>query len=196
MLVVRWGSKLRQMGFRYWIVFDNHGGFTHQMALAEASRRLLKRGFCLVVPFLSIMLEMLEGVADIDLPLDRMGGLGDFHAGTNETSIMLAVDSRSVSKEYRSLSGYVPVKKTLLGRFLMLLGKRDIARALDWIGDAENPFYLGDPSLADSKSGEIMLTYHVRRSKQLLDEALSGRYNPPRRFKGFIKLLLKIFPEW
>jgi creatinine amidohydrolase/Fe(II)-dependent formamide hydrolase-like protein len=196
-MLIGWGDKLSKIGFRHWFVFDNHGGPGHQLAMMEASKRLLKRrGFHLVVPFLTILRDVTEGTANIDLPPDQAGGPRDLHAGTNETSVMLAARPELVSRTYSSLPPYAPHRRRLLGSLLRLLGKGGIAEALEWISDPANPYYHGDPSKARKESGEVMLDYHVARSLELFRQALAGTYSPPDLYRGFMKILLKIFPEW
>lgn len=196
-LLETWGEKLKQMGFQYWIVFDNHGGFTHQLAFMEASEKLLKKDFYLIVPFLSIYQEMLQNKKEIGLPPGKNGNLDDLHAGTNETSLMLVVRPDLVSKDYRSLERYLPKTKSFTGNLVRkLLGREDIALVLDWIGDPNNPYYIGAPAEANKKNGEIMMEYHIKRSLELFEEALDKTYKPPKLFKGMVKFLLKIYPEW
>ncbi|MCK4778319.1 MAG: creatininase family protein, partial [Actinomycetia bacterium] len=55
-ILISWGEKLASDGFKYWMIFDNHGGFTHQLAQRAASIKLQKKhDFFLLIPFLQIM---------------------------------------------------------------------------------------------------------------------------------------------
>lgn len=160
-VVLEVGTQLAKMGFKYWIVFDNHGGPRHQLALAETSIELKKKfGFNLVVPFLHIFQEMLSDSPDIGIPAGMNGDASDLHAGTNETSLMLYVRTEMVKT--MNLPRYFPKKRTDLGNLLRLLKAESLAITIDWISDPSNPYYLGDPSLADPERGKRMIEYHVK----------------------------------
>lgn len=185
------GTQLAKMGFKYWIVFDNHGGPRHQLALAETSMKLKKEfGFNLVVPFLNIFQEMLSDSPDIGIPAGMNGDVNDLHAGTNETSLMLYTKPEMVKTT--NLPRYFPKKRTALGNFLRLLKTESLTVTIDWISDPSNPYYLGDPSLADPERGKKMIEYHVKRSIELFEAAKRGDYTPPKLFNPIVRLLLKL----
>lgn len=190
-VVLEVGTQLAKMGFKYWIVFDNHGGPRHQLALAETSIELKKKfGFNLVVPFLHIFQEMLSDSPDIGIPAGMNGDASDLHAGTNETSLMLYVRTEMVKT--MNLPRYFPKKRTALGNLLRLLKAESLAITIDWISDPSNPYYLGDPSLADPERGKKMVEYHVKRSIELFETAKRGNYSPPKLFNPIVRLLLRL----
>ncbi len=190
-VVLEVGTQLAKMGFKYWIVFDNHGGPRHQLALAETSIELKKKfGFNLVVPFLHIFQEMLSDSPDIGIPAGMNGDASDLHAGTNETSLMLYVRTEMVKT--MNLPRYFPKKRTALGNLLRLLKAESLAITIDWISDPSNPYYLGDPSLADPERGKRMIEYHVKRSIELFETAKRGNYSPPKLFNPIVRLLLRL----
>lgn len=190
-VVLEVGKQLAKMGFKYWIVFDNHGGPRHQLALAETSIELKKKfGFNLVVPFLHIFQEMLSDSPDIGIPAGMNGDASDLHAGTNETSLMLYVRTEMVKT--MNLPRYFPKKRTALGNLLRLLKAESLAITIDWISDPSNPYYLGDPSLADPERGKRMIEYHVKRSIELFETAKRGNYSPPKLFNPIVRLLLRL----
>jgi creatinine amidohydrolase/Fe(II)-dependent formamide hydrolase-like protein len=193
-----WGKKLSRMGFKYWVLIDNHGGYSHQLVIASAYKKLLKRErFYLVAPFIFIIRDMTEDCKETGLPEGRVGGLDDPHAGTNETSLMLAVNKRLVSKNYVSLGKYFPDRKTLFGRIVRtILREESMAISLDWINDPASPFYIGDPSIADRESGEVMIEFHVKRCVEVFNDAVRGEYRLPRLFNRMTSLILRAYPEW
>lgn len=189
-MIIEIGENLARMGFKYWIIFDNHGGPRHQLALADAVNYLKKKhNFSLIVPFLHIFQEMLQDSEQIGIPAGMNGDLNDLHAGTNETSIMLHVHPEMV-KNY-NLPKYFPLNKSHLGNFLRFLGSKELATTVDWIKDPKNPYYLGDPSKADSERGKKMIDYHVKRSVELFQDALDCRYRPPKLFNMIVRWLLR-----
>lgn len=190
-LVLEVGYSLAKMGFKYWIVFDNHGGPRHQLALAEVSTKLKKKfGFNLIVPFLHIFQEMLNDSPEIGIPAGMNGDVRDLHAGTNETSLMMYVRPEMVRT--KNLPRYFPTKRTVLGNLLRFLKTESLAVTVDWINDSENPYYLGDPSLSDAERGRKMVEYHVKRTLELFEVAKRGNYTPPKLFNRTVKLLLKL----
>lgn len=87
-MIIDMGKSLAKMGFKYWIIFDNHGGPRHQLALADAATYLKKKHqFSVIVPFLHIFQEMLKDSQEIGIPSGMNGDVNDLHAGTNETSL-------------------------------------------------------------------------------------------------------------
>jgi creatinine amidohydrolase len=195
-IVIGWGTKLKDMGFKHWIIFNGHGGADHMLALKEASIQLRKKGFNLVVPFLNIFNEMQKHHTNLNLPIGSDGDINDFHAGTNETSVMLAINKSKVSNEYKSLKKYFPKRKSGLGNFLRLFRENDMATVSDWTNDPESKYYIGNPSIANIKDGELMINYHVKRSIEIFKHSIQNGYIPPKLFSPFLTLLLKIVPEW
>lgn len=190
-LIYEVGSHLAKMNFKYWIIFDNHGGPRHQLALAEASTKLKRKyGFNLVAPFLHIFQDMLNDREEIGIPAGMNGDANDLHAGTNETSLMLSTYPHLVRT--KNLPRYFPERRTFLGNVLRSLKAHSLAVTIDWIADPNNPYYLGDPSLADPQRGEKMIQYHAKRSIDLFETAKRGTYEPPRLFSPIVKLLLKL----
>ncbi len=190
-LIIDIGKSLATMGFRYWMIFDNHGGPRHQLALADASVHLKKKyQFTLIVPFLHIFREMLEDSEEIGIPAGMNGDITDLHAGANETSLMLYTHPEMV-KNY-NLPRYIPSTQSHLGKFLRFLGSKELAITVDWVKDPKNPYYLGDPSKADAQRGKKMIDFHVKRSVELFQQALNSRYSPPKLYNAIIRMLLRI----
>ncbi|MFN3282676.1 MAG: creatininase family protein [Pseudothermotoga sp.] len=189
-MVIDIGKSLAKMGFKYWIIFDNHGGPRHQLALVDAIKSLRKHRLTLVVPFLHIFQEMLKDSKQIEIPAAMNGDIRDLHAGTNETSLMLHAYPEMVRSH--NFERYFPTRKSRLGRFIRFLRSEEIAVIVDWINDPKNPHYVGDPSKADAQQGKKMIEYHVKRSVELFEEALNLNYEPPKLYNPLIRLLLRI----
>lgn len=183
-LLIDFGNGLRKAGFKKWVIFDNHGGPSHQLAEADAARKLKKRGFELVVPFIDIMYGMNTHDSEIGLDSGRDGSMLDSHAGTNETSLYLAIDENFNDISYGK---YLPAK-SLGGRLVRLIGSQSLGFNVDWISDKNHPSYIGEPQLADAESGEKMLAYHVKKSM----DAIGGNYNHKLDYNWFSRFLLRI----
>jgi hypothetical protein len=108
---------------------------------------------------------------------------------------MLVVKRNLVSKDLDDVRKFLPTVRSKMGDFLRKIGYKDFANAVDWIKDPACPFYMGAPAEAKTQNGEIMLAYHVKRSKELFHEAQKGIYKPPAIFKGIVGWLIKLSPE-
>lgn len=191
--MLSWGESLSAMGFKHWVAFDNHGGATHQLAEASAARRLKRRGFNLIVPFVSVFRDMVKGTTGLGLPQGRDGGAEDAHAGTNETSLMLALSSDRVRPRWKELPRWKPSKRTFMGSFGRLLGQPLLGMAMDWFAAPDNPHYVGCPAEASEEAGEQMAAYHVKKGLELLEAARRGRYVPPRPYPRFVAMIVRLF---
>ena len=118
-----YGKGLAKQGFRYLFVADNHGGPRHQMAVEAAARALWRRHrFYLIDPFGADFRYMVQH----DAKFMSRTGLGpgacgddpDSHAGTNETSLMLACSPRRVRQGYRSIRASLPPTRRGAARFV------------------------------------------------------------------------------
>jgi len=192
-----YGKGLAKQGFRYLFVADNHGGPRHQMAVEAAARALWrKHRFYLIDPFGADFRYMVQH----DARLMGRTGLGpgacgddpDSHAGTNETSLMLACSPQRVHGDYRSVGASLPPARRgaakLVGGLatvVRLLGGRMLGRDLDhlantlaWVGDPEMIPYMGDPSRATREAGEAMFAARVEVAMDLFERALAGGSKP------------------
>src|SRR5665811_1484332 len=104
-LVGGWARALAEQGFRYWVLLDNHGGPHHQLAIEAAGRKAARRGLHVISPFhlefrrmVALDPDLLEATA---LAEGTVGDVTDSHAGTNETSLMLACRPESVRPAYK-----------------------------------------------------------------------------------------------
>ena len=204
------GRTLADLGFRYWVLTDNHGGPAHQIAIETASRKLARKNLDLMAPFHEIFRRMVRGDPDLiketGLGPGRCGDVEDSHAGTNETSLMLFLHPDKVRDTWKTLG---PGKKSSMklparvlagiGRILGSAGFADAAtdfhflsNGLAWISDPQMASYQGNPSLAGKEAGDAMFRYHVRVGEELLEEAIAGRRKELKPL-GWSVRLLKIF---
>ncbi len=191
--LIQTGKALAALGFRYWMAFDNHGGATHQIAEAEAARRLQKDGLNLMTPFLPIFRGMCKGDPEIGLPRGEDGGADDAHAGTNETSLMLALAPEKVRPGWEKLPRWKPGEKTPMGNLGRALKQPLLGMAMDWFAAKDNPHYVGCPGEATVEAGEAMIAYHVKKSLELLQVAKEGKYKPECPYPKIVSALTKVF---
>lgn len=188
-----YAKGLVKQGFRYLVIFDNHGGPRHHLGIAHASEKAWKNHrFYVIDPFIEIYRSMVthdpEFLALTGLEPGRCGDDADSHAGTNETSLMMAISEDYASRDYNGVPPSVPPKMrgaakavdflgALVGR---LGGKRTgpdlkhLSQALAWTGEKGFMPYMGSPGLASKEAGEAMLGAHARISAGLIEKALSG----------------------
>lgn len=191
-VLVDFARGLSDCGFRYLLLADNHGGPRHQMACEAAARKAYRKfGFYLINPFLSVFRYMVqhepEFMTATGLPPGRCGDDADSHAGTNETSLMLATYPEKVDRDYASLTASRLRPSTAgkavraaaglikaLGAKVLANDLEHLANTLDWIGDPDMKPYMGDPSQAGAVAGEAMLNARVAVAMELLEKALRG----------------------
>jgi len=183
---------LSEQGFRFLIVCDNHGGPSHQIAMEVVARKAWKRyQFVFINPFNVIYRKMVQHDKDflrlINLFPGECGDDADCHAGTNETSLMLATNPALVKDHQNIPSSAIKEKTGLaaaverLGNIMSKLGlvkvKADLdhlANLLAWTNDINKRSYLGSPSKAAAEAGERMIKGHVAVAMDLIDKAISG----------------------
>lgn len=191
-ILIDWGTALSRLGFRYWILTDNHGGPHHQIAIETASRKLRRRGIVVIAPFPYTFRQMIAGSGELrdgtGLGPGEDGGLEDMHAGTNETSLMLAASpsqvrdgAKSVGPARKSESKFLSRALSRVAGGLKRAGATDasldlvfLAHGLAWVGDPDMEPYQGDPSKASPEAGERMLAYRAAAACRILEEAMEG----------------------
>lgn len=205
--------SLAGQGFKYLVLADNHGGPRHQLAIESAARRAWRRHrFHLIDPFGAVYRAMVqhdpELLASTGLVPGCLGDDPDAHAGTNETSLMLAACPELVKEDYRTLPASRPparsAARTALGAvagLLRALGARETAddlrhlgETLAWVSDPDKLPYMGDPSKASAEAGEAMYRSHIQAMLGLLEEALAGRPPSIRPLLWSVRFL-KALPE-
>ncbi|MHB0886009.1 MAG: creatininase family protein [Bacillota bacterium] len=189
-LVVAFAAGLAAQGFRYLLISDNHGGPRHQMAIEAAARTAWrKHRFYVINPFGLEFRMMVQHdpalMKATGLDPGQIGDDPDVHAGTNETSLMMATDLALIDPGYPGVPTSVPTKGpgalATIGRVLAALGGRVLGRDLEhldatlaWTGKKGFTPYMGAPAKATMQAGEAMYRARVNVAMDLLDRALRG----------------------
>lgn len=186
-----YAKGLARQGFKYLFISDNHGGPRHQMALYRASKAAWRKWkFYVVCPFNAVFRDMVqhnpEFLERCQLTPGTCGDDSDSHAGTNETSLVLAIDETRAGKYEEVPPSVQPQSKgavrivALLGQLISNLNRQwgadllHLAATLAWVSDPEMKPYMGNPQKARKNSGEMMLTARVQIAMDLFERALSG----------------------
>ena len=188
------GRALAAQGFRTWVITDNHGGPLHQVAVERVSREMSRRKLVVIAPFHALFRRMVRRDPDLlaktGLSAHKCGAPDDAHAGTNETSLMLALHPGKIGEVWKTTGPARTAPDRLpfrllhgVSRLLAAAGYRDAAtdfhflsQALAWVNDSDMASYQGDPSIASVQAGQAMFDYHVNLGTELLERALSGRH--------------------
>lgn len=188
--------QLSEQGFKYLVICDNHGGPSHQIAMEVASRKAWRRyNFFLINPFNVIYRLMVRHDKDflqlVNLSPGSCGDDVDAHAGTNETSLMLATNPELV-KDYLNVSASVFTERKGLGAIVGWMGRishrvgltnlgadlEHLANLLNWTRNADKQTYLGSPYKATAVNGERMIKGYVTIAMGLIEKAISGQRPP------------------
>ncbi len=202
------GNFLASRGFRYLLVFDNHGGPRHQIAIAKAAERLWrKKGFMLIAPFLTFYRRMIE---DDPALLERIqaapgacGDTDDDHAGLNETSLALAAMPDRVRPTWESLARTAIRKGRWPGRLLgaaaglaRRAGAEELGRdlvhlgnMLSWTTEKKMPIYIGEPRAATPEAGDRMLDAFADEALACFEACLAGAPPPARPLGWSLRFL-------
>ncbi|HBV97262.1 MAG: hypothetical protein JL50_12720 [Peptococcaceae bacterium BICA1-7] len=196
---------LAGQGFRLLMVCDNHGGPSHQIAMEIVARRAWRRyGFALINPFNVIFRKMVLNdpyfLKLVSLSPGECGDDPDAHAGTNETSLMLASREElvrgwkevapSLQPEWSGISALAGRLGHILGRIGLTGISADLvhlANLLAWVNSPDKKPYLGSPGLADPESGHRMIKGHVSVAMDLLEEAMAGKKPSTRPMLWWIR---------
>ena len=188
-LLLAYARGLSCQGFKYLFLSDNHGGPRHQLGVESAARKANKKyGFHVIDPFGEVFRLMVEHDAEFlretGLSPGCCGDDADAHAGTNETSLMLASFPHMVQGDVDSIPPSLPAKPSAALLFVAkaagifsprLRGELiHLANTLAWVSSPSMLPYMGEPSRASKEAGEAMLQARVRIALQLFRRALSG----------------------
>ena len=200
-IILDYAKGLAKQGFKYLLLADNHGGPRHQMALHRASKRAWRRWrFAVISPFNLVFRYMVQHdsgfMAATGLGPGECGDNADAHAGTNETSLLLAVNSAKVAEQTDIPASLPPAPRGLPGLInrlgTLFSGKcwgkdlQHLANTLAWVSDDDMLPYMGDPKQATAPAGEAMLNARVDVAMELLDKALEGRQGPAELAKPML----------
>lgn len=188
-----YAKGLARQGFKYLVLLDNHGGPRHQLAISSAAEKAWRKlEFYVLCPFIEIYGRMVRDDPELlsitGLARGTCGDDEDNHAGTNETSLYLAITGAappsydgippSVLPPLSGLPGLLDAVGALLKRLgAVEMGPdlQHLAKVLAWTGGKPFLPYLGAPGASSPEAGEAMLKAHVHFTLRLLDEALSGK---------------------
>lgn len=203
------GKALADQGFRYLFLSDNHGGPRHQLAFEVAARKLWKKyRFYLINPFGLVFKYMVqhdrEFMKKVGLPEGQVGDDADSHAGTNETSLVMATDPSMVTPDYSEIPPSEPPPPNRMALFLARIAKvfskqlgRDLehlANVLGWVGDTDMKPYMGFPAIASKEAGEAMIKTRIGIAMNLFRKALEGEPVEINTMLWGLKFLYKL-PE-
>ena len=179
--------NLNNLGFKYLILADNHGGPAHQMAIESAAYKARKKlGFRLIDPFNYFFKLMIEKdnklLKKLNAKEGEIGDDKDLHAGNNETSLMLYLSPESVREEYKELkisevinfSGLSKILKTLSNIFNSDSLKH-LAINLAWVNDKNMKPYLGEPKKAISDRGQEMVEARISIEMEYIEKTINDQ---------------------
>jgi creatinine amidohydrolase len=205
--LVSHGRSLARAGYKYVVVTNGHGGPRHASALEAACRTVSKReGINMFSPSILTLHRIITGqrfapveeiIGRVLTDAERRGLLSGEHAGSWETSFMLAQQPELVERDYLSLGpAQPPAFKPLawLGERLVAWQERrgrdtthlktvfhGVAGGLGWLLNAKYGYggpvvsYQGDPSVASMEIGHAFREVLARDCLELLEGVTEGR---------------------
>lgn len=201
------GRSLATAGFQYIAVTNGHGGPRHAAGLEAACRDVSRRcSVSMFTPSIAVLHAIITG-AHMDFveselgravtAAEREGMLSGEHAGTWETSFMLAERPELVEEGYRHLEKCEPPPFTPLlkaGDFFVSLQEslgRDTAKSREiasnlaggvgWFLNTRRGYggpavsYKGTPAVASAELGHIFRELLARECLALIEDVASGR---------------------
>lgn len=194
---------LARQGFRYLFLADNHGGPRHQMAIETASQKAWKKyHFSLVNPFSVEFRAMCQHdpkfLSETGLGPGTCGDDADAHAGTNETSLMMASSPEKV-RAHGDVPDSLPpgAKLRMLATVVSGMGARKagadlrhLGNTLGWVSQRDMLPYMGAPARASVAAGEAMLTARVRVAMELFEKALRGERVDTRPMLWWLRFMM------
>lgn len=203
--LLAYARGLARQGFRYLFVADNHGGPRHQMAIESAAQKAWKSWrFYLIDPFAVDFRYMCHldpaFLKQTGLVAGTCGDDTDSHAGTNETSLMLAASPQSVEGYHEVPPSRPPRPK--LGMAAGVVGAlggrragkdvRHLGNTLAWVSQSDMLPYMGDPSRASREAGEAMLAARAAIAMELFERALQGQRVDTRPMLWWLRILMRL----
>ena len=204
------GASLARAGYGYAVITNGHGGARHASAVEAACRRVSRRrGIAMFSPSIAVLhpivtgkrFDRLEELLGRSLsPEERRGLLASAHAGTWETSFMLAENPDLVDSAYRELGqdgppAFRPLQIVGAALARLLPGDAEararrnevvasLAGGVGWLLNAEHGYggqevtYHGDPSVASAEVGHAYREVVAQDCLELVEEVVSGRRRP------------------
>jgi creatinine amidohydrolase len=201
------GRSFARAGYKYVVVTNGHGGPRHAAALEAACRKVSKReGIHMFSPSILTLHRIITGqrFGQVEEIIgrslsdeERRGLLTGEHAGSWETSFMLAQQPELVEREWRSLGPLQPPAFRPLAR----IGERvvawrqrhgrdvthlktvlgGVAGGIGWLLNTKYGYggpvvsYQGDPSVASMEIGHAFREVMARDCLDLVEAVTDGR---------------------
>ncbi len=205
--VLAHGASLARAGYRYVVLTNGHGGPRHAAALEAACRRVSKRHrIHMFTPSILALHRIITGQcfpaveALLGRPLcdgERQGLLAGEHAGSWETSFMLADRPELVESNYGQLGlggppAFTPLQ-TIGERLIRWRAARGaqtakleqavtgLSHGIGWLLNTKYGYggpvvsYQGDPSVASAEIGKAFREVMVRECLRLVEGVTEGR---------------------
>lgn len=201
------GRSLARAGYRYIVVTNGHGGPRHAAGIELACRRVSRRcGVQMFSPAIVVLhrivtgqrLDFVEALLGRGLsPEERHGLVNGEHAGTWETSFMLAMNPALVEPSWRQQTFLKPPKLAplmRLGEWLVVRRERrggdarrlrqgfeGVAGGLGWMLNTRYGYggppvsYSGDPSVASGEVGHAFRELLAADCLEVVESVTSGR---------------------
>jgi len=178
LIVADVGAQIAQNGFKWIFVIHAHGSPNHNLAISDACDFISQE---FKITMLNLDSLAMEDAANSDksrnvkeryFTAEERNLIGwDIHAGTKETSILLALKPELVNKNFRSLPDQSGDSEEKILK---------IAKLKDWLG------YFAAPAKAKAEFGREMLEVNLETYASYVARALKGEnlFNLPR------------FPTW
>lgn len=201
------GRSLAKAGYRYIVLTNGHGGPRHASAIEQACRRISKRhGVHMFSPSVLTLHRIITGqrFAEVEALLGRAlsdaekhGLLNGEHAGSWETSFMLAQNPSLVESNWQELKldappMFRPLEK--VGEWMAARRERKggdasklremfegIAGGIGWMLNAQYGYggptvtYAGDPSIASADIGHAFRYVMARDCLDMVEAVTAGR---------------------
>lgn len=203
------GASLARAGYRYVVLTNGHGGPRHAAALEAACRRVSKRHrIQMFTPSILALHRIVTGqrfetvetlLGRPFTPGERSGLLAGEHAGSWETSFMLAERPELVQPGYEKLGLDGPPTFTPLaalgGRLVRWRGRRGhettklqqaveaLSKGIGWLLNAKCGYggpvvsYQGDPSVASAEIGKAFREVMVQECLGIVQAVTEGQLN-------------------
>ncbi len=207
------GQSLVRAGYRYIVLTNGHGGPRHASSLEHACHRISKRhGVQMIVPSNLALYRIVKGqrMELVESLLGRMlsdaerrGLLAGEHAGTWETSFMLAENPELVEACYRNLPTDGPPPFKPMARLAERLTRwrtrngtvadtdtglhralHELAGGVGWLLNVNYGYggatvtYQGDPSVASAEIGHVFREVMVRECLAITESVVAGETRP------------------
>ncbi len=168
------GAQIAQNGFKWIFVIHAHGSPNHNLAISDACDFISQEFKITMLNLDSLAMEdaayseKSRKVKERYFTAEERESIGwDIHAGTKETSVLLAVKPKLVDRKFRSLPDLSGDSEEEILK---------IAKSKDWLG------YFAAPAKAEADFGRDMLEANLETYASYVARALKGEnlFNLPR----------------